>query len=249
MKRFYLLTQSLFLSYVREPMTLMWNLVFPVFLLTVYRFAFGSNPESGPAFMLWVVPGVIAMNILSFGMVGSSSFMTNMRDTGVLWRMRATPVPTSLLFAAFVAVNLLISLMQSALVLLFAVVAFGWPVSLAGLVLSVPMIVLATLASIALGQCVSSLSPKQGVAVAMGQMIFFVQAFLCGLVLPFDMLPAWVQGAAQWMPAYAMGEIVRTPLIAGVLQADIARSLTLAAAYIVIAGIIATRFFRWEAKA
>ncbi len=126
MKRFLILTKSLLLSYVRDPQTLFWNLVFPVFLLVIYRVIFGSSSVGGVDYMTWVVPGVIVLNILSFGLVGSSAFMTQMRENGVLRRLQATPVPPLKLFGAYMVVNVLMCLAQTVIVIGFAVIAFQW---------------------------------------------------------------------------------------------------------------------------
>lgn len=248
MKRFFILTKSLLLSYVREPQTLFWNLVFPVFLLIIYRIVFGSGTVGGVDYMTWVVPGVVVLNILSFGLTGSSAFMSQMRESGVLRRLQATPVPPLQLFGAFMAVNVLMCLAQTITVLIFAIVAFQWTSSIGGVLMSLPMILIAVIASVALGQCISSLSPKMGVALAIGQLFYFAQMFTTGLVLPFEMLPAWLQAIAKFLPAYAIGDLVRTPLIAGGLSADVVRNLGLVVLYTIAAGFIASRFFRWEAK-
>lgn len=246
MKRFVILSKALTLSYAREPMVVFWNLVFPVFLLVIYRFVFGETAVDGATFMQWVVPGVVVLNILSFGMLGGSTFMTGMRTTGVLWRLKATPTPAAYLVGAFMVVNVLMCLAQTALVLGFAAVAFGWSVSSNGLILSLPMILLTVVASVALGQCISSLSPNQNVTIAVGQLLYFVQMFLAGLVIPMENMPEWLQQAARFLPAYAIGDLVRAPLIAGDLGADVARNLALTIGYTLAAGILAARFFRWQ---
>ncbi len=248
MKRFFTLSKALSLSYAREPMVVFWNLIFPAFLLVIYRFVFGGLAVDGATFMQWIVPGVVVLNILSFGMLGGSAFMTGMRATGVLWRLKATPTPAVHLFGAFMIVNVVMCLAQTALVLGFAAVAFGWSVSLDGLILSMPMILLAVVASVALGQCISSLSPNQNVTLAVGQLLYFVQLFLAGLVIPMENMPEWLQQAARFLPAYAIGDLVRTPLISGDLGADAARNLALALGSTLAAGLLAARFFRWQAR-
>lgn len=248
MKRFWILSRSLFLSYAREPQTLFWNLVFPVFLLVIYRVVFSSGVINDADYMTWVVPGVVVLNILSFGMIGGSAFMTQMRESVVLRRLQATPTPPAMLFSAYVVVNLVACLMQTALVMAFARVAFQWTTTLTGLLISLPMILIAVIVSVALGQCISSLAPKQNTALVVGQLFYFLQMFVAGLVLPFEMLPEWLQNPARLLPAYAVGELVRTPLMDGHLSNDLLRNVLLVVTYTVIAGLLATRFFRWEAK-
>ena len=209
MKRFFILCKSLALAYVREPMVVFWNLIFPVFLLVIYRFVFGNTNVGGDNFIQWVVPGVVVLNVLSFGMLGSSAFMLQMREAGVLRRLQATPAPTSALFGAFMSVNVLMCLAQTALVIVFAAAAFGWATSLKGLLLSTPMILIAVIVAVAVGQCISSLSPRLSIAMAVGQLLYFVQMFVAGLVIPMDMMPDWLQKAGRLLPAYAIGELVR----------------------------------------
>jgi ABC-2 type transport system permease protein len=229
-------------------MTLFWNLVFPVFLLVVYKFVFGSGTVDGMNYMTWVVPGVIVFNILSFGMLGGSAFMSQMRESGVLRRLQATPVSPIQLFAAYVSVNLLMCLAQTTLIILFAVIAFQWPVTLQGLLISLPAIVIAVLMAVALGQSLSSVSPKQSVAMAIGQLLLFTQMFIAGLVLPAEMLPTWLQAVGSYLPAHAIGALVRPPLTVGHFGPDTAGSLLIVALYTALASFVATRFFRWEAK-
>lgn len=249
MKRFLILTQSLTLAYMREPMVVFWNLVFPLFLLVIYRFVFGEMDVGGDDFMQWVVPGVVVLNVLSFGILGSTSFILQMRTAGVLRRLQATPTPTATLFGAFMTVNVLMCLAQTAAVIVFAAAVFGWTTSLHGLLLSLPMILLSVVVAVALGQCISSLSPRFSVALAVGQLIYFVQMFIAGLVIPMEMMPGWLQEVARLLPAYAIGDLVRSPLLDGGLSAEAMRNAALAVAYGLMAGFIATRFFRWESRA
>lgn len=248
MKRLIILTRSLFLSYAREPQTLFWNLVFPLFLLVIYRVVFGAQVVDGVAFMQWVVPGVVVLNILSFGLVGGSAFMTEMREKGVLRRLQATPVPTHELFSAYVVVNLIACLLQTALVIVFAMLVFQVPFSLTGLLLSLPMILVAVLVSVAMGQCISSLAPKTGVALVVGQLLYFGQMFTTGLILPMEMLPEWLQRIAPALPAYAISELVRPPLMEGTLGPNTLVALATTAAYGLVAALLAARFFRWNPK-
>ncbi|MDW8293138.1 MAG: ABC transporter permease [Anaerolineae bacterium] len=249
MRRFFILTRALVLTTLREPAVLFWNLAFPVLLLVLYVLIFGEQARAGRAgFVQWIVPGVVTLNILSFGLIGSTSLTMQMREAGVLRRVRATPVSISTLFAVFVATNVLVCIAQTALVLAFAALAFGWRAELDRLVLSLPLMLLAITLSVALGQLVSSLSPRFAPALAIAQVLFFLQLFTTGLVMPMDLLPAWLGEVGRWLPAYAIGDLVRQPLLEGSLGAEAARNLGLAFAYLLASGALAVRFFRWESR-
>jgi ABC-2 type transport system permease protein len=246
MPRFLILTKAMFLIHLRERSQLFWNFAFPVFLLVIYAAVFGGDDL--PSFMAWMVPGVIATNLLAFGLISSSSLITEMRNKGVLRRLQASPVPAWQLLGAYVLVNVLTCLLQSTLIVTVAVTVYGLRLPLANLALAVPMVVLAVLVTIAIGQAVSSTVTSAGAALAIGQILYFGQMFITDLVMPIELMPEWIQKVGPWLPGYAVAQMVRPPLEEGVLSPDLGVNLLLAAAYAVVAGVIAARLFKWEAR-
>src|SRR5258705_5026187 len=98
MRRFIIFTKAMFLMQLRSREVLFWNFAFPVFLMLI----FGTIERS---FINWMTPGLIVLNALSFGLVGSSSMMVELRDKGILRRLRATPLPAAQLLGAYLIVN------------------------------------------------------------------------------------------------------------------------------------------------
>ena len=174
MRRLLSLTQALLLIHLRNKMTLFWNLLFPLFLLFTYALIFGQEGMGGAAYITWILPGVIVLNILSFGLLGSASTMVEMRERGVLRRLQATPMPAAGLMGAYLAVNLLLCLLQSFVLIAAAVLALGFRPGLSALVMVIPTILAATLLSISIGQVVSGMAVKAGVALALGVGFFAV---------------------------------------------------------------------------
>ncbi len=247
MQRFLILTKAIFLIHLRERSTLFWNFAFPVFLLVIYAAIFGGDDVA--AFMTWMMPGVLTLNILAFGLISSSTMLTEMRAKGVLRRLQASPVPAAILAGAYILVNVLIAVLQAALVVAVAVIVYGVRLPAAHLLLAAPMVVAAVLMSVALGQVVSSVvAARTGAAVAVGQILYFGQMFIADLIMPIEMMPAWVQRVGPWLPGYAIAQLVRPPLADGVLSPDLAANLLLAAAYGLAAALIAGRLFQWEAR-
>lgn len=248
MHRWLILTKALLLMQLRNKMTLFWNLLFPLSLLMIYALIFGQEEIGGPDYVAWILPGVIVLNILSFGLLGSASTMVEMRERGVLRRLQATPVPAGNLLAAYLAVNLLLCLLQSLALVAAAVLALGFRPEPAALLLAVPTILAATLLSISLGLVVSGVAVKAGVALALGQMLYFSQMFITDLVIPLDMLPSWLQEAAIYLPGYSMVQLVRPPLLTGSWPPDIGFYLALTIGYIAVASVAAALLFRWAPK-
>ena len=189
MKRFWMLTKAMFLVHIRNRITLFWNIVFPVFLLVIYALVFSSNEVSGVNYMTWVLPGVIVLNILSYGLMSSSTMLVSMRENAVLRRIQATPVSAGEVVGAYLVVNVLVALLQTTTILITAILFFDYPINLQGLLMALPMIIAAILVSVALGQIVSGVAPKAGVAVALGQLLYFSQMFISDMIMPVSNMP------------------------------------------------------------
>lgn len=249
MKRFALLTKAIFLMNIRNQLTLFWNLVFPVFLLVIYYFAFGQGQVGDTNYITWIVPGVVVFNILSFGLLSSGTMMVNMREKGILQRLQATPVPALSLVGSYLLVNVLIGLLQSILIVSFAALAFGMPLTWTGALRTLPMVIVGIVTFVAVGQVISGATPTTGAAVIVGQVLNFSQMFITDMVMPIRMMPIWLQKVAPYLPAYAVVQLVRPPLLEGQFSPELGFNLLVAIAYIVIATLIAARLFRWAPKA
>lgn len=248
MKRFFVLTRAMTFMHLRNRSTLFWNLAFPVFLLVIYSQIFGEMDVGSQDFMAWVVPGVVVFNILAFGLLSSGTMMVNMREKGILRRLQASPIPAGQLVGSYLLVNVLIALLQSTIIVVFAALVFGTPLTLRGALWALPMILFGILAFVALGQVISGVAVTAGVAVAVGQILNFSQMFITDMIMPMDFMPEWIQKVAPYLPAYAVVQLVRPPLVDGTLTPDLWPNLLVVAAYTVVGGLVAARLFRWAPR-
>ena len=249
MKRFLVLTKAMTFMHLRNRTMLFWNLAFPVFLLVIYSQIFGEMDVGGQDFMTWVLPGVVVFNILAFGLLSSGTLMVQMREKGILRRLQASPVPAGQLVGSYLLVNVVIALLQSTILVVFAALVFGTPLRLEGVLRALPMVVLGILAFVALGQVISGLATTAAVAVVVGQVINFSQMFVTDMIMPIDFMPEWIQKVAPYLPAYATVQLVRPPLVDGRFGPDLGLNLLVMAAYTVVAGLLAAWLFRWAPRA
>jgi ABC-2 type transport system permease protein len=242
MQRFFIFTKAMFLIHLRTREVLFWNFAFPVFLMAIYGIIMRDA-------MTWMTPGVIVLNALSFGLVGGSAMLVEMREKGILRRLRATPMPAGQLLGAYLIVNLLLGLIQGGLVLFMAVVFYDMPLTASGLALGLPMILAGAVTFLALGQIVSGVAPKAGAATGAGMTIYFGLMFISDMIFPLDMLPAWLQNIVPYLPSYVVTQLVRLPLLEGTLDSNWPRHLALLAVYGVSATLVAGRLFKWDPRA
>ena len=251
MYRFTTFTRYLALIHLRNRTVLFWNLLFPVLMLTLYATVFTTQFTGAPAdfnFIDWVLPGVLVFNALAFGLLTSSTMMMTMRELGVLRRLQATPMPAGQLIGAYLLVNVTIVLLQSLVIILVAVLFFDATVTAAGLLLALPMLLVGIVTFVALGQVVSGVAQTAGIALILGQIAYWALLFVTDMIMPLEVMPAWIQRVGVYLPSYAVVQLVRPPLLEGALDPNLGRNLLLATVYIVLAGVAAARLFRWSPR-
>ncbi|MCK6581727.1 MAG: ABC transporter permease [Anaerolineales bacterium] len=242
MKRFLILTKAIFLMHLRNGFVLFWNFAFPVLLMLIYGVVMSQ-------YMDYMTPGVIVLNALSFGLVGSSNMMLEMREKSVLRRLQASPLPAGQLIGSYLLVNLLIGILQSTLIIIAGVLLYKVPVSGLSLALAYPMILAGLLAFMALGGIISGVAAKAGTATAVGMTIYSSLMFISDMVFPLDMLPNWMRNIVPYLPAYPVVQLVRSALLEATLDPKWLSHLFLLAVYGIGATFIAAKLFRWEPKA
>lgn len=242
MKRFLILTKAIFLMHLRNGFVLFWNFAFPALLMLIYGVVMSQ-------YMDYMTLGVIVLNALSFGLVGSSNMMLEMREKSVLRRMQASPLPAGQLIGSYLLVNLLIGILQSTLIIIAGVLLYNVPISTLSLALAYPMILAGLLAFMALGGIISGVAAKAGTATAVGMTIYSSLMFISDMVFPLDMLPNWLRNVVPYLPAYPVVQLVRSALLEATLDPKWGTHLLLLAVYGIGATFIAAKLFRWEPKA
>jgi ABC-2 type transport system permease protein len=181
------------------------------------------------------VLAMLALNVLPPVLAGY-------RERGVLRRLRTTPVGPARVLGAQLIVTLLTAVVAVTAVLLVARFAFGVaaPLQMAGFLLAV---LLTAVAVISIGLLISAAAPTGRSAGALGAAAFYPLMFLGGLFLPLETMPATLRHIGQATP---LGAAVTAMRDAGQGQWPAWFSLLTLLGYAVVAGLAATRLFRWE---
>lgn len=189
----------------------------------------------------FLVPGVLALAVMSTAMVSLAIATGYERRYGVLKRLGSTPLSRGGLLVAKTANVLAIEVLQ-AVVIVITGIALGWEAN-GGLVLASLFLVLGTIAFAGIGLLMAgTLRAEATLALANG--LFLVLLFLGGMAYPLEKLPNLLEEVAKVLPAAALSESVRGALTSGV---DVpAWSVIVLVLWAVGAPLLAARFFRWE---
>ena len=188
----------------------------------------------------FLVPGVLALAVMSTAMVSLGIATGFERRYGVLKRLGSTPLSRSGLLAAK-TINVLVIEVLQAMVIVATGLALGWEVT-GGVVAAVVLLLVGTVAFAGIGMLMAgTLRAEANLAAA--NALFLVLLFLGGMAYPLHKLPAALQSFARALPAAALSESVRAVL------ANLAfpwGSVGVLLIWAVATPLLAVRFFRWE---
>lgn len=232
--------------FLREKSGPIFGVGLPILLLVVFAnipFYRVARPElGGQTLLATYVPILVAFVLAVSALNVIPPVLAGYRERGVLRRLRTTPLGAARLLSAQLIMNLLIGAVTVGTLLLLSRYAFGvrLPRQPAGFLLAV---LLAVAALLAVGMLVTSAANTTRSATALGAIVFYPMTFLGGLFMPIQVMPGLLRDISEYSP---MGAAVLA------LQ-DAARgdwpqwtALLTLVAYAVVAGLAATRLFRWE---
>ncbi|HEV2992782.1 MAG TPA: ABC transporter permease [Acidimicrobiia bacterium] len=188
----------------------------------------------------FLVPGVLALAVMSTAMVSLGIATGYERRYGVLKRLGSTPLSRAGLLAAKTIGVLALEVVQ-AVVLLAVGAALGWH-AVGNVGVAVGLLLVGTVAFAGLGLFFAgALRAETNLAVA--NALFLLLLFLGGMAYPLGRLPGALETLARGLPAAALSDTVRQALSTSPISVG---ALVTLLAWAVGAPFLAARTFRWE---
>jgi ABC-2 type transport system permease protein len=184
----------------------------------------------------------VAIVLAILGLNGVPMVIGQYRERGILRRLGVTPVRPLTLLGADMMVWAAAAILSVAVVVGVARVAFHVPapVEAGWFVLSV---ILGIAALFALGLLVAAAAPTARSAAGLGWLLFFPNMFFAGVYFPTEEMSPVMRQIGNFTPLGSALHAVRDSWMG---LAPRPQYLGIMAAYAVIAGALATRFFSWE---
>ncbi|MEV6349424.1 ABC transporter permease [Actinoplanes sp. NPDC051851] len=231
---------------LREPVAAFFSLFFPTILVGIlggikdFRV---PNPDLGGLRTIDVYVGIsMALVLAMLGLQFMPAALATYRERGVLRRIATTPVRPITLLAAQMASTLLVAVLSAALCITLGRVVYDVPLAgnLPGFVLA---FLLCAAGVFAVGLLIAALVPTGKTGNAVGTLLFFPSMFFAGLWTPRELMPRLVQRIGDFTPLGA-GERALHDAMTG--SWPNALSTTVLLGYLVVVGLTAARFFRWN---
>jgi ABC-2 type transport system permease protein len=192
----------------------------------------------------FVVPGILALAVLSTAFTSQAIGTGFERRYGVLKRLGASPLSRSGLIGAKTLTVLTVEVLQFALVLCVGA-ALGWrPAASPAAVVWVPLLLLAGTAAFSGLALLMAGTMRAEATLAAANLLYLIQLGLGGVLFPLTKFPAAARPVLRLLPAGALSDGLRAVLAhsAGVPARDL-----LVLCVWAVAGITAAAWtFRWE---
>jgi ABC-2 type transport system permease protein len=194
----------------------------------------------------YVTPGLLGWAIATGAMFGSALTLVTWRQKKVLRRLRLSPVSTSTVAGARVAVSVAVALAQTGIFIAVASIPYF------GLRLSnywwmaIPLVIAGTLAFMSLGLLAGSFAKTPEAASAVANLIVLPMAFLSGAFFPLQGAPAWLQTISKALPLRHLVDGMLNVMVRGQGPASVLPQLGILLGFAVVVSVIAIALFRWD---
>jgi ABC-2 type transport system permease protein len=241
-------------SFWRNPAAAFFTFVFPIMFMVIFDLIFGNSKFArfGPGAKVtdFYTPALMAFAIITACYTNIGMGVVFARESGVLKRMRGTPLPPWVYLFARIAVSIMVAALLVVIIGGFGRLAYG--VDLPPLV-RVPAVIVSfvvgAFAFCALGLSITSFVPNVDAAPAVINASIFPLLFISDVFIPLDNPPVVLTWIANGFPVKHLSHAMinaYNPLTkgSGFDWSDIA----VMAAWAVGGSLLALRTFRWEPR-
>jgi ABC-2 type transport system permease protein len=230
--------------FLREPATWIVAVLLPAFILVAIGVIFAPQvpdlSSGGPRFIDLFVPSLVVITLATLGVNTMPARLATYREKGVLRRLSATPVNPAKLLIAQLVINMAVAVVAVVVLIVVGNLAFRIPLPRHPIGF-VAAFLLGMSALFALGLLVAAVAPTARAGAAYIVPIYVAVMFLGGVYVPRMFLPDFLVRIGDYTPPG-----VQAMLDAWTGTAPDLLQLATMAAITLVAGVAATRLFRWE---
>lgn len=233
--------------FLREPMGAVGTILMPVLLFVVMGRLVGNDPVEvfdGKKFIETSLPIFSAVVISLTGVMSLTTIIAIYRESGILKRLRATPLRPYTILGAHVLVKLILTGVSIVMLLIAGKTFYNVQIE-GNLILYLIAMAYTTVCIVSMGFILASVVPTARFAQPIAGAFLYPMLFFSGLFVPVESFSAGTQRIAQLMPlTHAVA------LLQGIWYGEswgdyILETAALALTFVVCVAV-STRIFRWE---
>ena len=238
-------------AFWRNPAAAFFTFAFPLLFMVIFNVIFAGAEAGAGEYRAsdFFTPAIIVFAVITATYTNIAMTVAIARDSGVLKRVRGTPLPAWAYLFGRIVHAVLIALALVAIVAAFGAiaydVAFPWE-RIGQLVLTLG---LAAATFTALGLAVSALLPNADAAPAIVNATILPLLFISNVFIRLEDPPAWMDFVAGFFPVRPFADAMLSVYSPGLAGAGLAwQDLAVIAAWGVAGIVFSLRFFSWEPR-
>jgi ABC-2 type transport system permease protein len=241
----------LFLHEVRNQQRLFWRsreaafftFLLPIVLLLLLGFVYGDSTIDGVRAAPYLVAGLIGYGVVAVTFAGLAIALVIRRESGVLKRVRATPLPAATYLGAVIASELVVVAIQVAIQILIGRYALdaGFPQAPGSLVLA---LFLGAASFAALGLAITAAVKSREGSSATVNAVYLPMVLISGVFFSKDTLPGFLEAIADALPLTYLLQLTRDLFVEG--HGWSGTAIAVIALWGAAGLAVAVRAFRWE---
>jgi ABC-2 type transport system permease protein len=239
-------------AFARNGQSRFFTLALPVLFLVIFGSVFGGSAHSVKVSggtiptSAYYVPGIITLGIIAAAFVNLVISVTAQRETGVLKRRRATPVPATAIIAGRSLTAVVVALFTTGVLLVLGWIFFKAHVPARSAPALVVTVIVGTISFCCMGYALASLIRSEDAAQPITQAVMLPLYFISGVFVAVTTLPHWLVDVADFFPVRHLAAALLAaydPHTTG--SAFAIGDLLIVAAWGVVGLVIAVRRFSW----
>src|SRR3954466_2376347 len=227
----------------RNPSAAFFNFLLPLLFLGFFGALLHDQADS----LQVLVPGIAGMAVMSTTFNALAFNVTALRETGILKRIRGTPLPTSAYLAGIAASAVTNTVLQITIICVSGKALFGldWPDDLLSLAV---FVTIGVVCFSSLGVALSHAIPNFDAAPAYVNAAFLPLIFISGVFYDAKDAPRVIRDAAQVLPLKHLIDGLSGAMVKGQGVGDHLAAVLVLGAWTVLGVTLAVRGFSWESR-
>ena len=235
---------------LRNVRAVTFTFAFPIVLVVLFNALNGSAKVTSAGvrvpFSQFYTPAIGVFSLVAACYTTLILGIATARDTGLLKRVRGTPLPLGIYLSAWMTGAALVGVTAVLAMFVVSVPAFGVHIYAAALPAAIVTIVLGAACLTSLAVAVASLVKSAEQAMPVAQLTFLPISFISGIWFPLDNAPDWLLKVSHFFPLSHIAHAFERCFVPGAGTAWSGGDLVSIALWTVVGIFVARRRFRWE---
>jgi ABC-2 type transport system permease protein len=242
-------------AFWRNPPSAFFTFVFPLMFLVIFTAIFGGTTDTvfGQVDASnYYIPAIGTFSIITATFTNLAISLTFLRESGILKRVRGTPLPSWAYMAGRIMHAVLMSILLIVIVVVFGVVFYHANVPVKTLPAFIVTIIVGAASFSALGLAITAIIPNADAAPAVVNAAILPLQFISGVFIPLQTDHAWYVQVAKLFPVYHFTQ----PMLASYFLPTIDPTtngfrgwdLLILGVWGLFGAVVAARVFAWEPR-